>query len=92
MQPRSSLRWRCRRGIREMDLLLQAFTDKYFDTLSAEEITTFEFLLEQPDPDIMDWITGRSRPPSTAIKTIIDKINNATELQPVFNSREKQPD
>ena len=79
-------------GIREMDLLLQSFIDKYFDSLTKEEIATFEFLLEQPDPDIMDWITGRSKPPSTAIETIIDKINNAAELQPVFDSREKQPD
>jgi antitoxin CptB len=77
MQPNRSLKWRCRRGIREMDLLLQVFMDKYFEKLSTEEIKTFEDLLEQPDLDILDWIMGRSKPPSTAIQSIIDKINNA---------------
>ena len=92
MRPDPSLRWRCRRGIREMDLLLQAFIDKYFDNLSAEEIAAFENLLEQPDLDIMDWITGKSDPPSTAIKTIIDQINKATEFQPASKSHSKYPD
>ena len=89
MRPDPSLRWRCRRGIREMDLLLQTFIDKYFDTLSAEEITAFENLLEQPDLDIMDWIMGRSDPPSAAIKTIIEQINKAAEFQPVSKSKSK---
>lgn len=92
MRPDPSLRWRCRRGILEMDLLLQAFIDKYFDTLSAEEIIAFENLLEQPDPDIMDWITGKSDPPSTAFKIIIDRINKASEIQPVSRSNKNRPD
>ena len=92
MRPDPSLRWRCRRGIREMDLLLQAFIDRYFDYLSTEEIAAFENLLEQPDLDIMDWITGKSDPPSTAIKTIIDRINKAAEFQPVSSSHNKHPD
>ena len=92
MQPDSSLRWRCRRGIREMDLLLQAFIDKYFESLTAEEIATFEYLLEQPDPDIMDWIMGRTDPPSGSIKAIIDQINKAAEFQPVYKSHNKHPD
>jgi antitoxin CptB len=92
MRPDPSLKWRCRRGIREMDLLLQAFVDNYFDTLSAEEITAFENLLEQPDLDIMDWIMGRSTPPSPAIKTIIDQINKAVESQSISISSDKYPD
>ena len=92
MRPDPSLRWRCRRGILEMDLLLQAFIDKYYDNLSAEEITAFENLLEQPDLVILDWITGKSDPPSTAFKNIIDRINKAAEFQPVSSSNKNRPD
>ncbi len=59
----SNLLWRCRRGIREMDLLLQGFVEKYYDTLPAQEQTAFAQLLDQADLDIMDWIMGRTDPP-----------------------------
>lgn len=72
----SSLLWRCRRGIREMDLLLQRFVEIHFDALTAEEINTFEQLLEYPDLDIMDWIMERKTPPNDSIKLLVQQIRN----------------
>lgn len=72
MHSGSSLLWRCRRGLREMDLLLQYFIEKRFDLLTNEEKDAFEQLLEQPDLDIMAWITRRTEPPNEQIRHLIE--------------------
>ena len=74
MKSSSSLLWRCRRGIREMDILLQGFLEKYFDVLSAEEKKTFEQLLEETDMDIMAWIMDKAPPPSEEFAKMIQLI------------------
>jgi antitoxin CptB len=74
----SSLFWRCRRGIREMDLLLQRFLESRYDQLSDNEKQVFAELLEQPDLDIMDWIMGRT-PPPTIFESIISKLRDTNE-------------
>lgn len=79
-QQGSSLLWRCRRGIREMDLLLQRFVETRYDKLSEEEKSAFTELLEQPDLDIMDWIMERSVPPTNSLKTIIQLIRDNNSL------------
>lgn len=72
----SSILWRCRRGIREMDLLLQRFVETRYDTLSDEQKSAFSELLEQADLDIMDWIMKRSIPPTNSLKTVIQLIRD----------------
>lgn len=70
----SSLLWRCRRGIREMDILLQRFIETQYDDLSSEEQKTFEQLLEETDMDIMAWIMEKAIPPSEEFAQIIQLI------------------
>ncbi len=53
------LRWRCRRGVRELDILMTRFLDETFDTLTSEQQEGFAVLLECQDPDVMDWVMGR---------------------------------
>jgi antitoxin CptB len=47
------------RGTREADLLLGTFADQCLPEFTAEELRQFERLLEEDDPVIDDWITGR---------------------------------
>jgi antitoxin CptB len=47
------------RGTREADLLLGTFADQCLPEFAAEELRQFERLLEEDDPVIDDWITGR---------------------------------
>lgn len=47
-----------RRGIREMDLLLGAFVEDGLERLTDAELDAYERLLDEPDPDILSWITG----------------------------------
>lgn len=79
MPNKSSLLWRCRRGIREMDLLLQGFIKKHYDQLTPEQQSAFAQLLEQTDMDIMDWIMQRCEPPDPAFKPIIKMLRTLND-------------
>lgn len=50
---RNRLRWRSRRGMLELDLLLLPFCDEVFDSLPEHEQDIFVRLLEQDDPDLL---------------------------------------
>jgi antitoxin CptB len=51
------------RGTSEADLLIGTFADQYLAWFAAEELCQFERLLEEDDPLIDDWITGRQLVP-----------------------------
>jgi len=74
LSTRSKLLWRCRRGTRELDELLRGFLDSRWDTLDAGERVAFERLLEAPDPDLRDWLTGRADPPDAALAGLVRAI------------------
>jgi len=56
--------WRCRRGMREMDLLLLGWLARHWGTAGATERATFEALLEEADHDILCWVLGRTVTPA----------------------------
>jgi antitoxin CptB len=47
------------RGTQENDLLIGGFVRNHLNTLSMSDIEALETLLERPDPDLADWLTGR---------------------------------
>jgi antitoxin CptB len=49
-------RWRCRRGLLELDVVLQRFIDKHYEKLDEEAIRQFEALLDLADNDLWDMI------------------------------------
>lgn len=55
---RERILWRCRRGLLELDLLLQQFIQKHFAQLTDAELASFAHLLELPDPDLLDCCNG----------------------------------
>ena len=67
------LRWQCRRGLLELDILFVRFLDERYATLSAAEQASFHCLLEQPDQTLLAWFQGQQEPPSD-LKIIIDKV------------------
>ena len=54
------VRWRCRRGTKELDVLLERFVQRALDRLDDDEIETLERLLALPDQDILEWIVSSS--------------------------------
>ena len=56
------LRWRCRRGMKELDLLTLGYLERYYPAATVEEQQAFAALLELQDPQLMGYILGRSAP------------------------------
>lgn len=52
----SRLRWRCRRGMKELDVLLERFIDHHEDRLAQGEWPEFEALLETEDDRLWAWL------------------------------------
>ena len=53
-----------RRGIREMDLILGAFSDTALESMSDADLAAYEVLLAENDHDLYRWITGQTVPPA----------------------------
>jgi antitoxin CptB len=59
-----------RRGTREMDLILGPYADATLAALDAGALEAYEALLEEPDPDLYDWVAGSAPPPDAHAQTI----------------------
>lgn len=68
------LRWRCRRGTREMDTLLQGFLECHYEHLSPRQRICLLALLDESDLDIMAWISGQRRVPREDYYPLIQLI------------------
>ncbi len=73
------LRWRCRRGTRELDALLGGWLDSN-DQSNEDTLASFDELLEQPDPLIWDWLMGNARPPRADWQEIVDAIRTCNRI------------
>jgi antitoxin CptB len=51
------------RGMRELDLVLGRFADRYMADLAPEELDQLERLMEVPDCDLLAWVIGQARVP-----------------------------
>ncbi len=59
MRELARARWRCRRGLQELDIILARFMDQYYAGLSEEELLQFETLLSMSDNDLWDCIVNK---------------------------------
>jgi antitoxin CptB len=58
----SKLKWRCRRGMLENDLLIQRFFTRHEHALSVSQAQGLARLMDLPDPDLLDLLLARSEP------------------------------
>jgi len=79
-EEKSRILWRCRRGIKEMDIVLQDFIKDSYDELNNENKSAFSKLLEEQDLDILNWILGKDKPEDTALIEIIKKIRSSRNI------------
>lgn len=68
------LRWRCRRGMRELDAVLQAFLLNSFGSLGDEDKSRFTAILDLPDPELYAYLAGRAAPDDEATAALIARI------------------
>jgi antitoxin CptB len=68
------LRWRCRRGLLENDLILTRFLDTRDGRISDEEVVALDRLLALSDNELWDLIAGRQEPADAAVKPLLDAL------------------
>jgi antitoxin CptB len=70
------LRWACRRGMLELDVLLGNFLQEAFLTLTSADQAIFVQLLSNTDQDLFIWLTGRVPAPDGQLAAIVGKIRH----------------
>jgi antitoxin CptB len=68
------LRWRCRRGMKELDLLLGEWLEQRWPDAPPRRRESFAWLLEQQDPDLAHWLLGGARPADREHAALVDEI------------------
>ncbi|MDA3869348.1 MAG: succinate dehydrogenase assembly factor 2 [Gammaproteobacteria bacterium] len=70
----SQLHWRCRRGMLELDLLLNAFVEMQYSHLSREDTALFLSLLEYPDQVLLDLLLGKMESSDAMVSDLAARI------------------
>ena len=71
------LRWRCRRGMLENDLILARYRDARGAAISGEEVAALDRLLDLPDDQLWDLIAGRSEPVDSGLLPLVAQLRSA---------------
>ncbi|MFM2480237.1 succinate dehydrogenase assembly factor 2 [Celerinatantimonas sp. YJH-8] len=74
MQSKSRLLWACRRGMLELDVLLQPFVQEHYEQLSETDQSLFQRLLECDDPDLFNWFMGHRQCPDPQLDRMVHVI------------------
>ncbi len=72
------LRWKCRRGMLELDIMLQSFLKNGFADLNDSNAKYFEQLLDYEDNPLFELLMGHMQPADPAMKDVIKSIQRAT--------------
>jgi antitoxin CptB len=68
------IRWRCRRGKLENDLILTRFLDAHGAMLRESDLASLDRLLDMPDDTLWDLIAGRAEPDDAALAPLVARL------------------
>ncbi|MBM4216498.1 MAG: succinate dehydrogenase assembly factor 2 [Gammaproteobacteria bacterium] len=68
------LRWRCRRGMKELDVLLERWLARHGPAADAAAISAFEALLNLQDPELARYLLAGEPHPEADIRSVIERI------------------
>ncbi len=68
------LRWRCRRGMKELDVMLEAYLEQVHPQAGSEQRAVFERLLELPDPQLYSMLNGHQECADPVTRDVIETI------------------
>jgi antitoxin CptB len=72
------LRWMCRRGMQELDILLEAFLQREEAALSSGAWPGLESFLAEEDDRLWDWVQRHSEPDSAEFRELVDALHERT--------------
>jgi antitoxin CptB len=79
---KSKLRWRCRRGMLENDLFIERFFSRYETTLTEQQATGLQQLMDLADNDLLDLMLARAEPQGeldcTAVRDVLAQLRRVS--------------
>jgi antitoxin CptB len=70
------LRWQCRRGMLELDLLLEPFLDSGYGSLAERDQWLFVELLGLPDQILLEWLVGHTCPENKEVMRLVATVRD----------------
>ena len=80
LDSKPKLKWACRRGMLELDVLFEPFVDEAYDALNEEQKFTFQRLLACEDPELFAWFMGHEVCPDPELKSMVGIILNRVKV------------
>ncbi len=77
MSELDKIKWHCRRGLLELDLILEKFNQRYLGSLDAEQLECFKELLALYDNDLLDLVKGRAAAPDRRYDYVLRLLRTA---------------
>jgi antitoxin CptB len=70
------MRWRARRGLLELDIVLGRFIEKHYAQLDDDGRRAFDVMLDMPDNPLWDMIAGRRDAEPGEQQGLLEKIRS----------------
>ncbi|WP_448211946.1 FAD assembly factor SdhE [Colwellia sp. MEBiC06753] len=77
---KARLKWACRRGMLELDVLFMPFVDEAYEHLTEQQQIEFERLLTCDDPELFAWFMGHETCEDKALNEIVQIILNRVKV------------
>ena len=74
----SRLRWLCRRGMKELDVVLSRYLDGNYANASERDQALFRQLLDMPDPELYNLLLGRSEVPDPECQRFVQQLRKSS--------------
>lgn len=80
LDSKPKLRWACRRGMLELDVLFMPFVEEAYDALDEQGQEAFKDLLACDDPDLFAWFMGHQVCPDPRLRAMVEIILNRVKV------------
>ncbi len=70
----SQLRWQCRRGMRELDVLLEGYLSAHYETAPEDEKRAFEHILQLSDPELVRYLLHGEQAELPALERVFSRL------------------
>jgi len=81
VQDETRLRWQCRRGMLELDLMLESFVEKCYADLPLKTKRAFHQLLKCQDQFLLDYLMGQDVPNDKDVADVAKQVRDAAGPQ-----------
>ena len=71
MSEEARLRWLCRRGMKELDVVMSRYLEQHYPTASDDDKARFRALLDLPDPELWALLLGTVPAPEPGLETLV---------------------